>query len=191
MSFSFLAPYQFPSAILTLLLSHFPPADGKYLVLPSGELHIRDVGPEDGYKSYQCRTKHRLTGETRLSATKGRLVITEPVGATRPKFPTTDDSRSFKAHLKESLVLLCPAQAFPVPFFRISFTATSPTTIGSMRSSVSQNSHPFFTLTTEPVGALKPKLATALNTIQGFNVKSSESLALLCPAQAYPVPFFR
>lgn len=52
------------------------PTDSKYLVLPSGELHIRDVGPEDGYKSYQCRTKHRLTGETRLSATKGRLVIT-------------------------------------------------------------------------------------------------------------------
>lgn len=52
------------------------PIDSKYLVLPSGELHIRDVGPEDGYKSYQCRTKHRLTGETRLSATKGRLVIT-------------------------------------------------------------------------------------------------------------------
>lgn len=50
--------------------------DGKYLVLPSGELHIREVGPEDGYKSYQCRTKHRLTGEARLSATKGRLVIT-------------------------------------------------------------------------------------------------------------------
>lgn len=52
------------------------PTDSKYLVLPSGELHIKDVGPEDGYKSYQCRTKHRLTGETRLSATKGRLVIT-------------------------------------------------------------------------------------------------------------------
>lgn len=51
--------------------------DSKYLVLPSGELHIKDVGPEDGYKSYQCRTKHRLTDETRLSATKGRLVITD------------------------------------------------------------------------------------------------------------------
>lgn len=51
-------------------------SEGKYLVLPSGELHISAVGPEDGYKSYQCRTKHRLTGETRLSATKGRLVIT-------------------------------------------------------------------------------------------------------------------
>lgn len=54
----------------------FETTDGKYLVLPSGELHIREVGPEDGYKSYQCRTKHRLTGEARLSATKGRLVIT-------------------------------------------------------------------------------------------------------------------
>lgn len=59
-----------------LFCAAFPKPDGKYLVLPSGELHIREVGPEDGYKSYQCRTKHRLTGETRLSATKGRLVIT-------------------------------------------------------------------------------------------------------------------
>jgi hypothetical protein len=55
--------------------------DGKYLVLPSGELHIRDVAPEDGFKTYQCRTKHKLTGETRLSATKGRLVITGNLNA--------------------------------------------------------------------------------------------------------------
>lgn len=59
--------------------------DGKYLVLPSGELHIRDVGPEDGYKTYQCRTKHRLTGETRLSATKGRLVITDGTSSSRAR----------------------------------------------------------------------------------------------------------
>ncbi|XP_026295692.1 Down syndrome cell adhesion molecule isoform X13 [Apis mellifera] len=92
--------------------------DGKYLVLPSGELHIRDVGPEDGYKTYQCRTKHRLTGETRLSATKGRLVITEPVAATKPKFPMTENSRTYTVHLGQPLTLLCPAQAFPVPAFR-------------------------------------------------------------------------
>lgn len=55
-------------------------------MLPSGELHIRDVGPEDGYKSYQCRTKHRLTGETRLSATKGRLVITGKVNSFYTKY---------------------------------------------------------------------------------------------------------
>nr|XP_033326662.1 Down syndrome cell adhesion molecule-like protein Dscam2 isoform X30 [Megalopta genalis] len=95
--------------------------DGKYLVLPSGELHIRDVGPEDGYKTYQCRTKHRLTGETRLSATKGRLVITEPVASTKPKFPSMENSRTYTAYtVRRSLplTLSCPAQAFPVPAFR-------------------------------------------------------------------------
>jgi hypothetical protein len=92
--------------------------DSKYLVLPSGELHIRDVGPEDGYKSYQCRTKHRLTGETRLSATKGRLVITEPVGSVKPKFPTMDKSHAFESLQGNSVTLLCPAQAYPVPSIR-------------------------------------------------------------------------
>ncbi|XP_032672549.1 Down syndrome cell adhesion molecule-like protein Dscam2 isoform X3 [Odontomachus brunneus] len=95
--------------------------DGKYLVLPSGELHIRDVGPEDGYKTYQCRTKHRLTGETRLSATKGRLVITEPVASTKPKFPMTENSRTLTTYTvqrEQPLTLPCPAQAFPVPNYR-------------------------------------------------------------------------
>ncbi|XP_059477742.1 cell adhesion molecule Dscam2 isoform X44 [Neocloeon triangulifer] len=92
--------------------------DGKYLVLPSGELHIRDVGPEDGYKSYQCRTKHRLTGETRLSATKGRLVITEPIGAKAPKYFTDDRTHSFTRGGGSSFALLCQAQGFPVPAFR-------------------------------------------------------------------------
>ena len=55
--------------------------DGKYVVLPSGELQIRNVNKEDGEKTYQCRTKHRLTGETKLSATAGKLVIT---GKTQP-----------------------------------------------------------------------------------------------------------
>ncbi|XP_048480575.1 Down syndrome cell adhesion molecule-like protein Dscam2 isoform X15 [Plutella xylostella] len=91
--------------------------EGKYLVLPSGELHIRDVGPEDGYKSYQCRTKHRLTGETRLSATKGRLVITEPINSAAPKVPSkTIEFVEFA--MDTSVTLLCLAQAFPVPIFR-------------------------------------------------------------------------
>ncbi|XP_060838262.1 cell adhesion molecule Dscam2 isoform X31 [Rhopalosiphum padi] len=92
--------------------------DGKYLVLPSGELHIRDVTPEDGTKSYQCRTKHRLTGETRLSATKGRLVITEPVGFKSPTFPSSSKSSWFVKHLLEHLSLLCSAQGYPIPEYR-------------------------------------------------------------------------
>ncbi|XP_039227509.1 Down syndrome cell adhesion molecule-like protein Dscam2 isoform X48 [Drosophila yakuba] len=92
--------------------------DGKYLVLPSGELHIREVGPEDGYKSYQCRTKHRLTGETRLSATKGRLVITEPVGSVAPKVDMQDKFGVNIRQSNNSLNLLCKAQGYPMPAFR-------------------------------------------------------------------------
>ncbi|XP_030242123.1 Down syndrome cell adhesion molecule-like protein Dscam2 isoform X22 [Drosophila navojoa] len=95
--------------------------DGKYLVLPSGELHIREVGPEDGYKSYQCRTKHRLTGETRLSATKGRLVITEPVGSVSPQLSGNGNQEHItltRVPLNQSVSLMCPAQAYPVPYFR-------------------------------------------------------------------------
>ncbi|XP_076173873.1 Down syndrome cell adhesion molecule 1 isoform X12 [Ptiloglossa arizonensis] len=93
--------------------------DGKYLVLPSGELHIRDVGPEDGYKTYQCRTKHRLTGETRLSATKGRLVITEPRGSVRPNARDKDVNGLKRDVLVDLMVgLPCPVQGFPAPTFR-------------------------------------------------------------------------
>ncbi|XP_029175728.1 Down syndrome cell adhesion molecule-like protein Dscam2 isoform X14 [Nylanderia fulva] len=92
--------------------------DGKYLVLPSGELHIRDVGPEDGYKTYQCRTKHRLTGETRLSATKGRLVITEPVTGAAPKVPPTAKIIVFSVASQSAMAMLCQAQANPLPVFR-------------------------------------------------------------------------
>ncbi|XP_032292779.1 cell adhesion molecule Dscam1 isoform X25 [Drosophila virilis] len=93
-------------------------SDGKYLVLPSGELHIREVGPEDGYKSYQCRTKHRLTGETRLSATKGRLVITEPVGSVAPKVDVKDRITWLDKPTGQALNLLCPAQSYPMPAYR-------------------------------------------------------------------------
>ena len=66
-----LADVQIRYSLLTQDIS-----DGKYVVLPSGELQIRNVSAEDGFKTYKCRTKHRLTGETKLSATAGRLVIT-------------------------------------------------------------------------------------------------------------------
>ncbi|XP_041784489.1 Down syndrome cell adhesion molecule-like protein Dscam2 isoform X31 [Anopheles merus] len=99
-------------------LVHSENYDGKYMVLPSGELHIREVGPEDGYKSYQCRTKHRLTGETRLSATKGRLVITEPIGSKAPTFSSDSMGSIFRRNRHTNFALLCQAQAYPVPITR-------------------------------------------------------------------------
>ncbi|XP_065155482.1 cell adhesion molecule Dscam1 isoform X12 [Atheta coriaria] len=95
-------------------------SDSKYLVLPSGELHIRDVGPEDGYKSYQCRTRHRLTNETRMSATKGRLVITEPTGKIAPKVPGQkyEGGKIVLNPTNSIVVMTCDVVGYPVPTFR-------------------------------------------------------------------------
>ncbi|XP_045126187.1 Down syndrome cell adhesion molecule-like protein Dscam2 isoform X26 [Portunus trituberculatus] len=94
--------------------SHNPNYDGKYLVLPSGELHIRSVSSEDGFKSYKCRTVHRLTQETRLSATAGRLVISEPMSQVPPRVTRTRVPEE-SVHTASSASLFCPAQAHPPP----------------------------------------------------------------------------
>ncbi|KAF6210674.1 hypothetical protein GE061_013781 [Apolygus lucorum] len=145
--------------------------DGKYLVLPSGELHIKDVGPEDGQKSYQCRTKHRLTGETRLSATKGRLVITEPVGTSGPQFSSSSIFSGFIHKAKTAFSLQCPAQAFPVPRFSAPLKHIQ-------------------YLVSEPVGGTRPKISGVV-TSMGYTVTKAVGLSLQCPGQAYPVPEFR
>ncbi|XP_042237795.1 Down syndrome cell adhesion molecule-like protein Dscam2 isoform X33 [Homarus americanus] len=92
--------------------------DGKYLVLPSGELHIRSVSSEDGFKSYKCRTVHRLTQETRLSATAGRLVISEAVGLTGPRLPTRNKAQNFEVESMVATTILCESQASPPPSTR-------------------------------------------------------------------------
>ncbi|XP_042237770.1 Down syndrome cell adhesion molecule-like protein Dscam2 isoform X10 [Homarus americanus] len=92
--------------------------DGKYLVLPSGELHIRSVSSEDGFKSYKCRTVHRLTQETRLSATAGRLVISEPVGLAGPRLSVKETLIASAATVAATATLTCSAQAHPVPQHR-------------------------------------------------------------------------
>nr|XP_045611137.1 Down syndrome cell adhesion molecule-like protein Dscam2 isoform X3 [Procambarus clarkii] len=95
--------------------------DGKYLVLPSGELHIRNVNSEDGFKSYKCRTVHRLTQETRLSATAGRLVISDPVGFSAPKFRWEERVNTLLTVVKPratDVSIFCEAQGFPVPSVR-------------------------------------------------------------------------
>jgi hypothetical protein len=53
---------------------------GKYAVLTSGDLYIYNAGPSDGYKTYACRTVHRLTGEVHASAYPGRIIITGKKG---------------------------------------------------------------------------------------------------------------
>ncbi|XP_063218722.1 cell adhesion molecule Dscam2-like [Bacillus rossius redtenbacheri] len=50
--------------------------DGKYHMLPSGELLIRRVDEGDKYHSYQCRVVNTLTGVTLLSVGYARFTVT-------------------------------------------------------------------------------------------------------------------
>lgn len=57
---------------------HFYPnvdSGGKYLVLGNGDLYIKNVDSNDGYKSYTCRTLHKLTGETKTSSFPGHITV--------------------------------------------------------------------------------------------------------------------
>lgn len=42
-------------------------ADGKYHLLPSGELLIHNLEYNDRYASYRCRTMHKLTRQVVIS----------------------------------------------------------------------------------------------------------------------------
>ena len=43
----------------------------------------------------------------------------------------------------------------------------------------------------EPIGGAAPKFSSDSKSIGTFDKKGGESLALACPAQAYPLPSFR
>lgn len=57
-----------------MITLHF--TGGRYSIFPSGELHIKGASIEDGFKSYHCVTRNRLTGEMAPSAASGKLFVT-------------------------------------------------------------------------------------------------------------------
>ncbi|XP_067123055.1 cell adhesion molecule Dscam1-like [Centruroides vittatus] len=86
---------------------------GRYSVFSSGELHIRNVTPSDGSMSYRCQTTHRLTNEIIVSATAGRLIVTDSSGTVPPRI--TDSRSTLPAVQGNTIELPCAAQGFPVP----------------------------------------------------------------------------
>jgi hypothetical protein len=51
-------------------------SDGKYHMLPSGELMILNITASDAVRSYRCRTHHQLTQEAVVSRNFGRIQMT-------------------------------------------------------------------------------------------------------------------
>ncbi|GFS58548.1 down syndrome cell adhesion molecule homolog [Trichonephila clavipes] len=87
----------------------------RFSIFLTGELHIRRVDHADGLQKYRCETRHRLTGETVLSATSGRLLVTETFRDSPPRI--TDSKRMLKIPEGETLEVPCAAQGFPVPTY--------------------------------------------------------------------------
>ncbi|KAI4500648.1 hypothetical protein M0802_004240 [Mischocyttarus mexicanus] len=112
-----------------------------------------------------CCAQHR--GSPFLCTGREQIYDSEPVGGVRPKFPTIDDSRSFRTTMDGSVTLLCPAQGFPVPLYK-GFPV------------------PQF----EPVGSVRPKFP-AMSNINGFMTYQGGTMTLLCAAQGFPVPSHR
>ncbi|XP_043500521.1 Down syndrome cell adhesion molecule-like protein Dscam2 isoform X5 [Polistes fuscatus] len=90
-----------------------PMSDGKYHMLPSGELMIINITRTDAQMTYRCRTHHRLTQETVVSSSAGRPQLTELRGSVPP---IINEKLVYKsARLKETIVIPCVAYANPTP----------------------------------------------------------------------------
>ncbi|KAL6426412.1 hypothetical protein ACFW04_009120 [Cataglyphis niger] len=87
--------------------------DGKYHMLPSGELMIINITRSDAQMTYRCRTHHRLTQETVVSSNVGRLQLTEIRGSMPPII--NEKLVYMSARLKDTVVIPCVAHANPTP----------------------------------------------------------------------------
>ncbi|XP_054281241.1 cell adhesion molecule Dscam2-like [Macrosteles quadrilineatus] len=109
--------------------------DGKFHMLPSGELVVLNVGQADGFSTYECRVTHRLTGETRVSVRHTRIQVSEPTKVSSPLFQDRDRLLTFDARKDELVILPCFAQGYPPPEYRWEWQDTP----------VSDNEHHYIT----------------------------------------------
>ncbi|XP_064472105.1 cell adhesion molecule Dscam1-like isoform X2 [Ornithodoros turicata] len=104
---------------------------GRYSVFPSGELHVRHVTQADGMGDYRCRTRHRLTGETKLSSF-GRLVVTDLKVNVLPRI--SNIHTTVTAQELDTVQMPCAAQGYPAPKYtwqRLSRDDGTPVHVGN------------------------------------------------------------
>lgn len=107
-------------------------ADGKYHMLPSGDLLVLDVGPGDAHLEFNCRYVNRLTGETFMSTRPGKIGLKSKLFLILPPF-----------HMALACLLphLCLSIAPSNPLLKVSFF------FNSFRTKVEFNSQMLLFLT--------------------------------------------
>ncbi|XP_067138807.1 cell adhesion molecule Dscam1-like isoform X1 [Centruroides vittatus] len=88
----------------------------KFVLFPSGELHVRNVGHEDSHAKFRCRVKNSITGKNMESINTGKLVVTEPHTSVPPRI--THSSRYVYVKQGDTALLPCAAQGYPTPSYK-------------------------------------------------------------------------
>ncbi|CAG2162952.1 unnamed protein product, partial [Oppiella nova] len=88
----------------------------RYLMLQSGELYIRNVDSTFNHRTYKCRARNRLTGETFTSGSSGKLIVTESHSFVSPRI--TESKYQVNSIKGETVALPCLAQGWPLPKYK-------------------------------------------------------------------------
>ncbi|CAG2100701.1 unnamed protein product, partial [Medioppia subpectinata] len=145
-----------------LIQANDPPGD-RFSIFTSGELHIRRVQQSDALKTFRCQVRHRLTGETLISSSVGRLYVTEAFSNQPPRI--TDSKPVVVVKEGEDVELACAAQGYPVPTY-----------------TWARNTQPIKAFSNQP-----PRITDSKPVVV---VKEGEDVELACAAQGYPVPTY-
>ncbi|CAD1475947.1 unnamed protein product [Heterotrigona itama] len=137
-----------------------------------------------------------VRGKNRSRVFHRKYFLLEPVASTKPKFPMTENSRTYTVHCDQPLTLMCPAQAFPVPAFRCIYADIDARLIKGI-TSLREESYEFSRahrrilrqMFLEPVASTRPKFPSLADS-QTFKVTLGGAMTLLCPAQGFPVPSY-
>ncbi|XP_065334191.1 cell adhesion molecule Dscam2-like isoform X1 [Cloeon dipterum] len=88
--------------------------DGKYYMLPTGELLVLKINETDRYRTYQCRAVNHLTGATQLSVGRGaKITISESRLPSAPR--AIDKTALITAKKDQAAVLPCITEGNPQP----------------------------------------------------------------------------
>ncbi|GAB6021010.1 Down syndrome cell adhesion molecule-like protein 1 [Chamberlinius hualienensis] len=87
--------------------------NGKFAVMPNGDLHVHGVTIADSGTKYKCKTINSLTRETQFSSNAGQLFVNVASGFVTPRIVETNEN--VMAIEGSSAVLPCVAQGNPVP----------------------------------------------------------------------------
>ncbi|XP_076325900.1 cell adhesion molecule Dscam1-like [Tachypleus tridentatus] len=87
----------------------------RYLLFPTGELHVQNVDVKDSFNSYSCITRNTITKEVKQSGKNGKIVVSDDHSK---KSPRINHSQALvETNIDNDVILPCAAQGYPPPIY--------------------------------------------------------------------------